>query len=135
MKWFTTSHCRTGAHCTACRHDESFRASLVREGFVTERDFDCPFGMSPPSPHEGPGTRLMRLLRRLGFQSSHAGCGCQDMALKMNLMGAPWCRGPGLAEILDVMRKGAANRASNPLGLPFIELAARKMIVHCAGKE
>ena len=129
-KWFDSLHCRSGAHCTGCRHDPSFRESLVRAGLVGERDFECPFGMSPPSPHEGPGTRLARLLKRLGFRY-HPGCGCHDQVLRMNLAGAPWCR-DNIEEILSVMRKAAADPVTNPMRIPFIDWAARKMILHCA---
>jgi hypothetical protein len=128
--WFSSLHCRSAAHCAACRHDESFRASLVKSGMVAARDFPCPFGMSPPDPHEGPGTRLMRLLRRLGFRHTQQ-CRCQDMALKMNIGGPQWCR-EHIDEILAVMRAGAEDRAVNPLRLPFIEGAARSMVLHCA---
>jgi hypothetical protein len=72
----------------------------------------------------------MRLLRRLGFPHSPK-CGCQDMALKMNLRGARWCR-ENSDEILRVMRAAAADPASNPLKLPFIEWGARRLILHCA---
>jgi hypothetical protein len=53
MVTFTQSfHCRSRAHCQACRNDAAFRASLLRAGMVTARDFPCPLG-APISPANG----------------------------------------------------------------------------------
>jgi hypothetical protein len=42
MVTFTeTFHCKSRLHCQACRNDAAFRASLLRAGLVSERDFPC----------------------------------------------------------------------------------------------
>jgi hypothetical protein len=50
MKWTSLDprnpHCKAQAHCVACRTDPHFRDSLLRAGFVDERDFACPFGVT-----------------------------------------------------------------------------------------
>lgn len=49
MNWFETSHCRSGAHCHACRTSAVFRASIVRAGLVDAVEFKCPFDQRPPA--------------------------------------------------------------------------------------
>lgn len=122
--WFKSFHCHSRAHCAACRNDPEFRASLVASCQVRERDFGCPFSMDPPSPFDGPGTRLARLLKRIGF-NAHAGCSCDSMALKMNL----W-RGDcadHTREILAAMNE-ASRGPANPLKIPWSETIARLLI-------
>lgn len=130
-KWFSTVHCRSGTHCAACRNDRGFRESLVRSGDVSDTEFACPFGMSPPNPYEGPGTRLIRLLKRMGFHHTER-CSCRDMALKMNCRGSEWCAGEGMFEILESMRKAAGDPRSNPMRIPFLEPVAARLVRHCA---
>lgn len=85
--------------------------------------------MDPPSPHEGPGTRLMRLLRRMGFRYSPQ-CGCQDAVLAMNLWGVEGCQ-EHEDEILAVMQKNAADPVANPSGIPWNQWGARRLLRHC----
>jgi hypothetical protein len=44
MNWIQSAHCRSHAHCFACRNDAAFRASILRNGGGETRDFDCPEG-------------------------------------------------------------------------------------------
>jgi hypothetical protein len=44
MKTWIESHCKSRAHCLECRNDANFRASIVKAGMATERDFECPEG-------------------------------------------------------------------------------------------
>ncbi len=76
----------------------------------------------------GPGSRLSGMLKRLGFKVC-ASCG--SMSRKMDREGPQWCR-DHIDEILAEMRKNSENSASNPLGIPFVEWAARRMVLHCA---
>lgn len=123
MKWVETIHCRSGAHCQACVHDPKFRQ---------ESPFQfpevCPFAQEPPNPHDGPGTRLARLLKKCGFRY-HPKCGCLNMVLSMNLW-AERCE-QHVEEILSVMRESAKDPLSNPLRLPFSEYWARALVLHC----
>lgn len=123
--WFQSFHCHSRAHCAACRHDPEFRLSLVASGQVSERDFGCPFSMDPPSPFDGPGTRLARLLKRMGFDA-HAGCLCNSMTLKMNLWGDHCAE--HMDEILAAMKSAAAGPA-NPLRLPWSAWGARRLVL------
>lgn len=45
-KWFEKGACRSRAACVDCRTGASFRESLVKVGWVAERDFDCPHGIN-----------------------------------------------------------------------------------------
>jgi hypothetical protein len=48
MEKFTEStHCKSGAHCKACRSDEQFRQSIMRS---FEWDGTCPKGLPMPLP-------------------------------------------------------------------------------------
>lgn len=128
-KWFQTTGCRNGNACTPCRHSRAFRETIVVAGLIDSPEFECPFAMDPPSPHEGPGTRLMRLLKRIGFRYSPQ-CGCQDAVLKLNLKGMAWAR-ENVDWVLGVMRSAAGDPESNPLRIPFNEWGARKLALHC----
>ena len=87
----------------------------------------CASAAREPATNGGPGTRLTRVLERLGFHYSPA-CGCRSMAAKMDALGPDWCR-DHLGEILEVMRQSAADPKVNPLRIPFIEWAARRLIL------
>jgi hypothetical protein len=63
MSWVTSSHCRSHAHCFACRNSEAFRESILRLGAVETRDFECPDGL--------PAARVVPS-RESGTESSHA---------------------------------------------------------------
>jgi len=42
--WIQSDHCKSRAHCFACRNDDRFRASILRAGLTETRDFECPEG-------------------------------------------------------------------------------------------
>jgi hypothetical protein len=139
MKWieyesdgtpYASAHCNSRAHCVSCRTDAKFRESLLIAGLVEKRDFACPFRDGKTPPVVGPGTRLKRILARLGLRETPT-CACRSMRVKMDAVGNEWCR-EHMDEILGVMREAAADPVSNPMKLPFIEWGARKMILHCA---
>jgi hypothetical protein len=44
MNWTESPHCRSHAHCAACRNSEPFRESILKQGWVESRHFDCPEG-------------------------------------------------------------------------------------------
>lgn len=48
MTWFETGHCRSRAHCVACRGDREFRESIHAKGLTDAVDFECVFGMKSP---------------------------------------------------------------------------------------
>ncbi len=41
--------CAKRVHCLACRTDAAFRQTYVDRGFLSERDFACPFGVTAES--------------------------------------------------------------------------------------
>jgi hypothetical protein len=46
MKLFETSNCKSRIHCVACRTKSSFRQQWLERGLVTNRDFQCPYGVT-----------------------------------------------------------------------------------------
>jgi glycosyltransferase involved in cell wall biosynthesis len=124
-----TEHCRSRAHCRACRNDAAWRQTLVTAGIAKDRDFACIWGQDPPSAAEGCGTRLMRILSHLGFTEG-PGCGCRSTAAKMNMHGPQWSR-EHMDDILKVMEGAAAKKQYNPLGLPFVRGMAKRLVLHC----
>lgn len=78
----------------------------------------------------GPGTELKALLRDwLGIVAS-PGCSCNSMAARMDRLGPDWCEGPGMPEILGVMRaEHAKRRAAGTTILPWSDTAARQLVL------
>lgn len=96
---------------------------LVRDGWeIPEIDFACPWNMRPP---EGPGTRLARVLKRLGFKDCE-GCQCKSMQAKMDAWGTK-CEDHA-EEILSVIRDAASRAKCNPMRIPFIEPWVRRLL-------
>lgn len=118
-------HCRSGAHCIPCRTSESFRQKLLDKAEVEERDFACEWGADPPKISDGPGTRLARILKRLGI-THQSGCACHDNVIRMNMSGKRWVR-ENTDEVVRWMHEEAANR-----GLPFSAFLAKRLVLHCA---
>lgn len=81
------------------------------------------------SPHGRPGSELKAILRDwLGIEAA-PGCGCNAMAARMDRMGPDWCEGPGLSEIVAVMRREHAKRwESGKTRLPWSDMAARQLV-------
>jgi len=74
----------------------------------------------------GPGTELKRLLGKF-FIRARDGCLCDQRALLMDEAGPDWCQ-ENLTVIVGWMREEAVNR-----GLPFVELAARMLVLRAIG--
>lgn len=128
--WIGSAHCISGGHCGPCRNSRAFRETLVRDDWhIPEIDFACPWDMKAPSPNKGPGERLAKALKRLGFKECD-GCQCRSMVIQMNVGGASWCL-ENIEEILDVMRDSSTRPKCNPLGVPFSEFFARRLVMHC----
>lgn len=103
---------------------------VVENGKVVERD--CHTKGRPraePAPlGYGPGTELKAMLRSWGFEAN-LGCSCNAMARKMNSMGADWCEGDGLGEIVNAMRGEHAKRwQRGKTLLPWSDLGAQLMV-------
>lgn len=78
-----------------------------------------------PTPRSGPGAELSAILKDwLGIEASPT-CSCRAMAAKMDAMGEEWCEGPGMPEILAVMR---AEHAKRRLLIPWSDMAASAMV-------
>ncbi len=75
----------------------------------------------PPPPPPGAGTYIKRWLEWAGIQAT-PGCGCADMARKMDLQGPDWCVAHA-EEILDAMQAESHHR-----GLIFNRWFARKLL-------
>jgi hypothetical protein len=59
-EWTSSLHCHSKGHCGPCRHDRSFRETLVRDGWeITEIDFACPWNENPPNPIQIPCCKKM----------------------------------------------------------------------------
>lgn len=130
MLWVETKdHCWTRVHCQACRNSRSFRKSIFKQGMASEVDFACPWAMDPPKPTDGPGTRLYRILHRMGFKEV-PGCVCRSLTLEMNKMGKETCR-ERVDYIVEQLRKSAANPEANPCRVPFLPVLAKKLVLHC----
>lgn len=73
----------------------------------------------------GVGSELKRILSGWPFYLSPSGnCSCLDTVALMNARGPDWCEsGDGMAEILGVLRRSAAER-----GLPFLDAAGRLLV-------
>lgn len=82
-------------------------------------------GLSPG----GPGTELKAILRDwLGITPSE-GCSCNSMAARMDALGADWCEGDGLREILGVMREEHAKRwEAGETKLPWTDFGATQLV-------
>jgi hypothetical protein len=114
--------------CQVCKKDRSIEdrffpinccgvAYSVADGVVTA----C--GRRVPN---GPGTQMSMLLARLGIRKQQ-GCGCEETALEMNMLGCDGCR-QHRDELLERLRagyktaslltKGAAFVHANRQGLP-----------------
>lgn len=76
---------------------------------------------SPPSPQEGAGTELKKLLAMIGITSS-PGCACNARAIEMDKKGVEWCR-KNVSEIVVWLQSEAKKR-----NLPFSRFAARKIV-------
>jgi hypothetical protein len=103
---------------------------IVENGKIVERD--CHTKGKPqaePAPlGYGPGTELKAMLRSWGIEAN-LGCSCNAMARKMNSMGAGWCEGAGLSEILAAMRGEHAKRwAKGKTLLPWSDLGAKLLV-------
>lgn len=127
-QWFETGGCRNGSACSPCRNSTEFRQSVVDAGLIEERDFECPWGGDPPRIGEGPGTKLARWLKRLGFRQSKT-CACRSMIVRMNSGGPKWCI-ENVEEIVWALREASDDPEANPRGIPFIAMVARKMVLH-----
>lgn len=123
--WTESRRCRSRAFCGPCRTDAAWRQTLVACGRVTERDFDCPHGITtdnlPNKRPPGPGTQLKAMLALFGIHATER-CACRRMAAKMDREGPQWCR-EHIGEIVDVMRT-----ESNRRHLLFMETAAKLII-------
>lgn len=78
----------------------------------------------------GAGTELKAMLRDwLGFVAD-SNCGCNEMARRMDMFGADWCEGPGMPQILGVMRaEHAKRRAAGQTILPWSDFAAKQLVL------
>lgn len=129
VNWVETPHCHSRAHCGPCRHDRRFREKLFESGSVAEIEFACPWGESPPSTNDGPGTRLYRILHRMGFKNT-TNCQCRSLALDLNRWGKEVCCA-NVDVIVEKLRQSANNPQANPLRIPFFAPLAKKLVLHC----
>ena len=126
MNWVESSHCRSRAHCIACRNERAFRSSIVAKGWAGELDFPCPHGIAWgsqvvfPAP-AGPGATLKRILAKAGI-TPMAHCKCNQRALEMDRRGPDWCE-RHIDTIVGWLADEAARRR-----IPFSALAARGLI-------
>ncbi len=110
--------------CRYCGHVEKVSA----ENYQSNRP--CP---SPDAPDRhtqlailghGPGVYLIQVTHELGFKDEK-GCGCNSLAAKMNRWGMALCRGEHREEILEHLRKRAAEAGWIETGL-----AGARMLAH-----
>lgn len=88
-----------------------------------------PIQPPPSQPSGGAGTELKALLKDwLGIEASPT-CGCNAMARKMDANGPDWCDGPGLPEILAVMRTEHGKRwQAKKTIIPWSDLGAKQLV-------
>lgn len=79
-------------------------------------------------PPQGPGARLAKALKRLGFRDCE-GCQCRSMQARMDAWGSQCA--DHIEEILAVMRDAAGRPKCNPLRIPFVEHWARRLVLRC----
>lgn len=96
---------------------------------ATEAEWDCPFAVDPPNPKDGPGTRLYRILHRMGFRETQT-CGCKALTLAMNDWGATICR-QNADIITESLGESAKDQKANPLRIPFFAPWVKKLVLHC----
>lgn len=76
-------------------------------------------------PTDGPGTRMRKMLARIGIQPKGRNCQCNEHALEMDRRGADWCEA-NLETIVDWLEAEARKR---PLvGILFSRTAARALV-------
>lgn len=126
-EWFSSKACWSRVHCQSCRHDSRFRAGLSRDWWIGDPNFRCPWNENPPKPIQGPGTRLAIVLRKMGF---HVCDGCRSMVVRMDRNGPEWCV-EHIDEILASMENGSRDPKSNPLGIPYLEWPAKRLVLFC----
>ncbi len=67
---------------------------------------NCTAGQEKPT--SGPGTRLFKILRFLGFEVWKS-CSCEDWVDLMNVMGKEWCRS-NRSLIVDQLERSAKKK-------------------------
>jgi hypothetical protein len=76
-----------------------------------------------PTPSNGPGTELSKLLKRFGINPTPT-CSCRAKAAQMDAWGPDECSRPErIEEVVAVMRAEAAAR-----GLPFVDMVGRLLV-------
>lgn len=78
----------------------------------------------------GPGTELKAILQDWLGITADAGCGCNQMAARMDALGPDWCETPaGMDEILAVMQSEHSKRwQDGRTRLPWADAAARQLV-------
>jgi len=80
-------------------------------------------GHEPPSPTQGPGTELKKLLKTWLRIEASPDCSCNARARTMDERGIEWCEA-NIDEIVGWLREEATKR-----GLPFLDAAGRMLVM------